>query len=96
MVDINHPQQDPMSQEYCFGLITNIFLTARHCLQKFRDELGNEIPLNNFYNHSPYWINVSDSFNNYGQVVDFYMLEKYGLLVKYLSYKYFRLVKELI
>ena len=22
------------------------FLTARHCLQKFRDELGNEIPLN--------------------------------------------------
>ena len=48
------------------------FLTARHCLQKFRDELGNEIPLNNFYNHSPYWINVSDSFNNYGQVVDFF------------------------
>ena len=26
------------------------FLTARHCLQKFRDELGNEIPLNNDFN----------------------------------------------
>ena len=52
------------------------FLTARHCLQKFRDELGNEIPLNNFYNHSPYWINVSDSFNNYGQVVDFLYVRK--------------------
>lgn len=52
------------------------FLTARHCLQKFRDEFGNEIPLDNFYNHSPYWINLTDSFNNYGQVVDFLYVRK--------------------
>ena len=52
------------------------FLTARHCLQKFRDESGNEIPLEKFYNHSPYWINLSDSFNDYGQVVDFLYVRK--------------------
>lgn len=52
------------------------FLTARHCLQKFRDESGSEIPLENFYNHSPYWINLSDSFNDYGQILGFLYVRK--------------------
>ncbi|MEQ1309621.1 hypothetical protein [Acinetobacter bereziniae] len=52
------------------------FLTARHCLNKFRDELGNEIPLEKFYNHSPYWINLSDNFNDYGQIMDFLYVRK--------------------
>ena len=34
MVDINHPQQDPMSQEYCFGLITNIFFLLQDIVYK--------------------------------------------------------------
>ncbi|AVZ86804.1 hypothetical protein CDG55_14365 [Acinetobacter sp. WCHA45] len=50
------------------------FLTARHCLQKFRDDIGDEIQLNNFYNHSPYWINKSDSFSD--SLLDFLYVRK--------------------
>lgn len=50
------------------------FLTARHCLQQFRDSMGNEIALENFYNHSPYWINKSDSFSD--SLLDFLYVRK--------------------
>ncbi|WP_298066658.1 hypothetical protein [uncultured Acinetobacter sp.] len=63
------------------------FLTARHCLQKFRDSTGNEIPLENFYNHSPYWINKSDSFSN--SILDFLYVRKIWFIGEVFKLKVF-------
>lgn len=63
------------------------FLTARHCLQKFRDSAGDEIPLDNFYNHSPYWINKSDSFSD--SVLDFLYVRKIWFIGEVFKLKVF-------
>lgn len=52
------------------------FLTARHCLHAFRDANGNEIDFRDLQNHSPFWINKSDKFNEIDNTLDFLYARK--------------------